>query len=557
MGTRLVEGFEPPPDCRPEAGFAAVLRHERIPFLSWPFEWPFSMLKDAALLTLELIDAALDEGLILKDGTPYNVQWRGAAPVFIDVGSFERLGEGEPWFGYRQFCMQFLYPLMLRSFRDVSHRPLLRGELEGISPEQMRNLLSLRDRLRRGVLTNVVLHARLERRHSDRSATDAREEVSRAGFKPELIKANVGRLAKLIRGLDWKPAGSEWSEYRETSTYDEEGLAAKEAFVEAAVASAAPALVWDLGCNDGRFSRIAADAGAYVVAIDGDEVAVDRLYRELRAEGSDGILPLAVDLVDASPGLGWRGEERPPLERRAKPDLVLALALVHHLAIGANVPLPRLSTGSRASGRRSWSSSRPARTRWSPACSRASARTRIPTTSWSASRRCSGSDSKSRAASRAAAASSSRPARGERDLVAAAAHGGALLGAAVRGLRQRQPRLPRARSDPRPVRGRPLRGRPRDGRRRRPPARAARPGARRGRLRRGRLRPLPVPLRAVDRRARQRRRSRRRRSSGWPCSPSRSAIAIRVSRHVLAWNYAAVAGPCSSPCRWRSTRRSS
>ena len=340
VGTRLVEGFEPPPDCRPEAGFAAVLRHERIPFLSWPFEWPFSMLKDAALLTLELIDAALDEGLILKDGTPYNVQWRGAAPVFIDVGSFERLRDGEPWFGYRQFCMQFLYPLMLRSFRDVSHRPLLRGELEGISPEQMRNLLSLRDRLRRGVLTNVVLHARLESRHSERSATDAREEVSRAGFKPELIKANVGRLAKLIRGLEWSPAGSEWSEYRETSTYDEEGLAAKEAFVEAAVASAAPTLVWDLGCNDGRFSRIAAGAGAYVVAIDGDEVAVDRLYRELRAEGSDGILPLAVDLVDASPGLGWRGEERPPLERRAKPDLVLALALVHHLAIGANVPLP-------------------------------------------------------------------------------------------------------------------------------------------------------------------------------------------------------------------------
>ena len=337
--TELASGYVPPPECQPPAGFAAVLRHQRIPYLSWPFEWPFSMLKDAALLTLELIGSALEEGLILKDGTPYNVQWRGAAPVFIDVGSFERLSEGEPWFGYRQFCMQFLFPLMLQSYREVPYRTLLRGQLDGIAPEQMRNLLSLRDRFRRGVLTNVVLHARLERRHSKRSATAARDELKRAGFKPELITANVDRLARLVRKLDWKPGESEWSAYREISTYGERELSEKESFVEAAIASAAPKLVWDLGCNDGRFSRIAARRGAYVVAIDGDEVAVDRLYRELRSEGGERILPLALDLVDPSPGMGWHGSERPGLTERGEPDLVLALALVHHLAIGANVPL--------------------------------------------------------------------------------------------------------------------------------------------------------------------------------------------------------------------------
>ena len=340
--TELVGDYVPPPECRPPAGFAGVLRHERIPFLSWPFEWPFSMLKQAALLTLELMQQALDEGMILKDATPYNLQWRGAAPVFIDVGSFERLGEGEPWFGYRQFCMQFLYPLMLQSYRQVPFRPLLRGQIDGIAPEQMRNLLSLRDRFRRGVLTNVVLHARLERRHAERSASAARDELKRAGFKPELIKANVDRLARLVRRLDWSPGESAWSEYREISTYDERQLGDKEAFVEAAVARAAPKLVWDLGCNDGRFSRIAARHGAYVVAIDGDELAVDRLSRELRSERSERILPLAIDLVDPSPGLGWRGSERPRLEQRQRPDLVLALALVHHLAIGANVPLAGL-----------------------------------------------------------------------------------------------------------------------------------------------------------------------------------------------------------------------
>jgi SAM-dependent methyltransferase len=340
--TELVEDRVPPPECRTPAGLAAVLRHERIPFLSWPFEWPFSMLKQAALLTLELMRQALDEGMILKDATPYNVQWRGAAPVFIDIGSFERLAEGEPWFGYRQFCMQFLYPLMLQSYRRVSFRPLLRGQLDGIAPEQMRNLLSLRDRFRRGVLTNVVLHARLERRHAQRSASAARDELKRAGFKQELIKANVDRLTRLVRGLDWSPGESAWSAYREISTYDERQLREKEAFVEAAVAGGTPEHVWDLGCNDGRFSRIAARHGAYVVAIDGDELAVDRLARELGAEGEERILPLAIDLVDPSPGLGWRGSERQPLEQRGTPDLVLALALVHHLAIGANVPLAGL-----------------------------------------------------------------------------------------------------------------------------------------------------------------------------------------------------------------------
>ena len=323
----------------PPAGLAAVLRHERVPFVSWPFEWPFSMLRDAALLILDLVGRGVGEGVILKDGTPYNVQWRGSVPTFIDIGSFERLREGEPWFGYRQFCMQCLFPLMLQSYRDVPFRPLLRGQLDGIPPEQMSRLLSFRDRFRRGVLTNVVLHARLERGHGERSSTEARRELKRAGFKPELIKANADRLARLVRRLDWRPRGSEWSEYREISTYGDEELAAKERFVEAAVAGSRPGTVWDLGANDGRFSRIAAEGGAYVVAIDGDEVAIERLYRELREAGDERILPLALDLVDSSPGLGWRGAERPRLEERGRPDLILALALVHHLTIGGNVPV--------------------------------------------------------------------------------------------------------------------------------------------------------------------------------------------------------------------------
>ncbi|HXV58466.1 MAG TPA: hypothetical protein VD704_11405 [Gaiellaceae bacterium] len=313
-----------------------MLRHERLPVVSYPYEWPFGMLQDAALLQLDLLLGALDEGLVLKDGTPYNVQWRGTRPVFVDVGSFERLREGEPWAGYRQFCMLALYPLFLQAYKGVPFQPWLRGALEGIEPEEMRRLLSLRDRLRRGVLTNVVLHARLERRYADR---EVKSDLKRAGFHAELIRANARKLAKLVRRLDWEPGRTAWSGYGEANPYDAADAAAKERFVREAAGARSRRLVWDLGCNDGRYTRIAAAEADYAVAVDADAAVVEGLYRALREEGSETILPLVGNVADPSPGLGWRGAERRPLADRARPDLTLALALVHHVALTANVPL--------------------------------------------------------------------------------------------------------------------------------------------------------------------------------------------------------------------------
>jgi hypothetical protein len=321
--------------------WAAVLRHERIPFVSYAYEWPFGMLKDAALLYLELQLDALEEGLILKDGSPYNIQWRGAAPVFIDIGSIERLVEGEPWAGYRQFCSLFLYPLMLQAWKGMDFQPWLRGRLEGIPPAEMRNLLSLRDRLRRGALTHVVLHARLERRYGDRTR-DVRKELRAAGFGARLLKANAERLAKLVRRLAWSPRSSEWSGYSEARPYGSADAELKAAFVREAAAELRPRLVWDLGANDGVYSRIAAAHAEYVLAADSDHAVVERLYAALRAEGERRILPLVADVADPPPGLGWRGRERAPLETRGRPNLVLALALVHHLAITRNIPLADL-----------------------------------------------------------------------------------------------------------------------------------------------------------------------------------------------------------------------
>jgi SAM-dependent methyltransferase len=316
---------------------AAVLRHDRIPFISYPYEWTFSMLKDAALLQLDLLLSALDHDLMLKDSTPYNVQFNGARPVFIDVGAFERLREEELWTGYRQFCMLYLYPLLLQALHAVDFQPWLRGSIDGITPKEMRGLLSFRDRFRRGLTTSVFLHARLDRR--DAAHGELKRELGRPGLGKQLILANVRKMRKLVARLEWTPPKSVWLTYGDRNTYTDEDARQKDEFVREVVASRPSRLVWDLGCNNGRHSRIAAESARHVVAIDGDEGIVDLLYRDLRSAVDKGVLALTMNIADPSPALGWRGRERKSLLERGRPDLVLALALVHHVTIGSNVPV--------------------------------------------------------------------------------------------------------------------------------------------------------------------------------------------------------------------------
>ena len=319
---------------------AGVLEHDVVPFVSYPYEWTFGMLRAAALLQLELVRRSVEAGWMLKDSSPYNVQFVGARPVFVDVGSFEPLREGEPWAGYRQFCMLFLYPLMLHAWKDIPFQPRLRGSIDGITPAEARNLLSLsgRDLFHRGVLTDVVLHNRLERRYAG-STSDVKGELKRAGFKKELIVANVGRLERLVSRLQPPRSDSTWSDYGLTTTYTEADAERKRRFVADAVKAESPRLVWDVGANEGQHSRDAAEVAEYVVAMDADAVVVDRLFGALAEERSERILPLVVNVVDPSPGLGWRGTERQPLPERGRPDLTLCLAVLHHVSISGNVPV--------------------------------------------------------------------------------------------------------------------------------------------------------------------------------------------------------------------------
>lgn len=295
------------------------------------------MLKAAATLQLDLLEDALTEGLILKDATPYNIQFVGDRPVFVDVGSFTTYRPGEPWIGYRQFCRQFLYPLMVRAHADVPFQPMLRGSLDGIPAETARSLLKGRRATRPGVAMDVMLQSRAERTMSD-SSRNVRSEMSSAGFSAELILTNVHRLQKVVEKTTWDSGESTWSEYA-TCDHVATQRGPKETFVTRIAGLKHRTLVWDLGANDAHFSVAVAALADTVVAVDGDEAVVDRVFQSLSTSGPHNVLPLVMDLADPSPGLGWRGVERRRLEDRGQPDLVLMLAVIHHLVIGANLPL--------------------------------------------------------------------------------------------------------------------------------------------------------------------------------------------------------------------------
>jgi hypothetical protein len=338
--TEEVDDTETPPALR-ASEYGAVLRHELIPFVSYPYEWTPGMLRDAALLTLDINLASLDEDLVLKDATPYNVQFKGSRPVFLDVGSWEQLKPGEPWAGYRQFCMQFLYPLMLQGYKRVPFQPWLRGSIDGITPIEARALMSFGDRFRKGAFTHVFLHARLDQRYAERGRTggDVKKELKSAGFGKELLRANIKKVRKAVEATEWDPPKSVWTAYRNENTYEDADNQAKADFIRQVAAQREWKLAWDLGANDGFYSRIIAEQARYVLALDLDPSTVELLYRDLKAEGNEQILPLVMNLTDPSPALGWRGLERKAWTDRGKPELILALALLHHVSITGNVPV--------------------------------------------------------------------------------------------------------------------------------------------------------------------------------------------------------------------------
>jgi len=323
------------PAARPEQAFK-ILAPEPLDFVSYPYEWCFSQLKDSALTTLASQRIAIDYGMTLKDASAYNVQFRQGRTQLVDTLSFELLTEGEPWMAYRQFCQHFLAPLALMGYRDFRLGGLLRNHIDGIPLDLASRMLPRRTWLSPGLLVHLHLHASAQRRYAGKAVPG--ERANRRMSRQALLGL-VDSLTGAVNRLQWLPAGTAWANYEQFHGYSSSDLAEKGRLVGEFLDRVRPATVWDLGANVGNFSRIASQREITTIAFDIDPAAVERNYLKARQGGDPHLLALVLDLANPSPTQGWAGKERMSLEERGPADAVLALALIHHLAISNNVPL--------------------------------------------------------------------------------------------------------------------------------------------------------------------------------------------------------------------------
>lgn len=318
-----------------------IIRPEQVPFISYPYEWTFHQLQQAAILTLKVQKLALEHGMILKDSSAYNVQFIGRRAVFIDTLSFWKYTEGDPWEGYKQFCEHFLAPLALAAYDSPETLQTLKVFIDGIPLQLATQLLPAKARLRKGLLAHIYLHAASQKKY-DRPDVERPRNPRRVS--PMALKGLMASLESAVQSLSLPKRNTQWGDYYNDTNYTKAAFENKKKLVESLLkkASPNPKVVWDMGANDGTFSDIAASLGAYTLAFDMDSLAVeqnfikDDKYNQL-------ILPLVQDLSNPSPALGWAHAERHSLEERGPADVVLALALIHHLAITNHSPFSQIA----------------------------------------------------------------------------------------------------------------------------------------------------------------------------------------------------------------------
>jgi len=312
-----------------------TLKPRQISYISYPYEWCFSQLKQAALTTLNIQRKALEHGMTLKDASAFNIQFEGAAPLFIDTLSFDLYQDGEPWIAYRQFCQHFLAPLALMAYRDVRLGTLSRQHLDGIPLDLACKLLPLRARFKPGLLMHLFLHSQKQSQYANQGGKAKAVRVSLLA-----LRGILESLESTVQSLSWTPGGTEWADYYAATNYTADAKDEKHRIINDYLIQAAPRHVWDLGANTGIYSRLAASKGIPTVAFDIDPSAVEQGFRLVQKQKDPLLLPLVLDLTNPSPALGWAHGERASWMDRGPVDLAMALALVHHLAISNNVPLP-------------------------------------------------------------------------------------------------------------------------------------------------------------------------------------------------------------------------
>lgn len=319
-------------------GACKIIKPEFLPFISYPYEWCFSQLKDAALLTLEIQEIAMKKGMTLKDASAYNIQFRDGKPIFIDTLSFEKYYYKEPWVAYHQFCRHFLSPLLLMKYKDAGFLQLMKAYIDGIPLGFTSKMLPMKTFFMFPVLTHIHLHARSQKHFENKKINFENKKI-----KPNSLFGLIDNLKSFIQNLNLKKTGSAWSDYAAKSNYSDAAINHKKQIIDMFLPGSGHQTVLDIGANNGMFSRIASDKGIQTYSFDSDPYVVEENYLNCKKNNDTRILPLVMDITNPSPGTGWANLERAPLCERSKPDIIMALALIHHLVITDNIPFEKVA----------------------------------------------------------------------------------------------------------------------------------------------------------------------------------------------------------------------
>ncbi|HUD18953.1 MAG TPA: SAM-dependent methyltransferase [Patescibacteria group bacterium] len=310
-----------------------VIQPDVIPFISYPYEWCFGELHDAALTTLNIQKTALAYGFSLKDASAYNIQFYNGKPILIDTLSFEPYVAGSPWIAYRQFCMHFLMPLLLMSRKSADFNKLFITHLDGIPLSLGSSLLPKTTLLNPSLLAHIHLHAMMEQKLAGNTARHGNNTLSKDAFVTLL-----NNLESTIRHLKLRDSQSQWSSYEETHSYGVGGMREKKKIVTTLLRKIHAESALDIGANTGAFTALCIAGGINTIAVDNDHGCIEKLYAANKRNNVTNCLPLCIDITNPSPSIGWENNERSSFLDRTDVDLVLALALIHHIAIGNNVP---------------------------------------------------------------------------------------------------------------------------------------------------------------------------------------------------------------------------
>ncbi len=317
-----------------------IIQPEKIEFISYPYEWSFSQLKDAALTILEIEKIALQFGMSLKDASAYNIQFKDGKPILIDTLSFEQYQKGKPWIAYKQFCQHFLSPLALAVYKDIKLIHLLKLFIDGIPLSLTSKLLPLSTHFKLPLLFHIHAHAKSQEYFSNKKINTKlkHREIPISSFF-----GLIDSLESAVKNLKLKKKKTEWSDYYNITNYTQTAFNHKRKIISDFMSEIRPKNVWDVGANIGIFSQIPADKNIFTLSIDSDAMAVEKNYLTCKKENKKNILPLVIDITNPSPSIGWNNTERPSLIKRGPADMIMALALVHHLAISNNLPFDKIA----------------------------------------------------------------------------------------------------------------------------------------------------------------------------------------------------------------------